>query len=512
MHLLSLPKPQARVALAFQSIEDERDWLAKQPQTQPLLMLNALYEQIAALDAADLAPQTALSLLNTLRKVAVPQQAAIEVRYTRKALPMQVGDQKCFEVAHRVWTALGIAYLRLAPQLETEQATLALNRAACGIRLAQYCHFLAACECPPLLNELLFATLAQCISNNSLHTPLPDPDFPHLGDSNSAGHISWALLLHLIDPYRLSAPQLAVANRGLSRWRELALFEPTFDESAKGLTLDLSSAFPAPSAASNVHLWLNIRSIVRKLRNRIDSLTAGESPESLKLGKELSTTATLRLLNQMMDRLKQYKPQTSTEIGEIALSFGTENAYAILKEELLNPHGGLNQKAATIAHQRMALFGFDRLSQMPSAVKRLNVESEDWNMVDGKALRLPNERSVRRISPCLISTRTNNHPRLGVMTGLQLTTSGTLAAELLWFDDEIEAGWLKQQNAVELTKPKQAAFLLHHGTELTLIISNLSHIRPETKLALMDMSIAQVQVTSVIERGTDFVRYACHLL
>lgn len=512
MHLLSLPKPQARVALAFQSIEDERDWLAKQPQTQPLLMLNALYEQIAALDAADLAPQTALSLLNTLRKVAVPQQAAIEVRYTRKALPMQVEDQKCFEVAHRVWTALGITYLRLVPQLETEQAALALNRAACALRLAQYVHFLAACECPPLLNELLFSTLAQCISDNSLHTPFPDPDFPHLGDSNSAGHISLALLLQIIDPYRLSAPQLTVANRGLSRWRELTLFQPSADQSAKGLTLDLTSAFPIAAAATDIHLWLNVRSIVRKLRNRIDALTTGETPESLKLGKELSTTAAIRLLNQMMECLKQYKPQTSTEIGEIELSFGTENAYAILKEELLNPHGGLNQKAATIAHQRMALFGFDRLSQMPSAVKKLNVEREIWNMVDGKALRLAGEENVRRISPCLISSRTNNHPRLGVMTGLQLTNSGALATELLWFDQEIEAGWLKQQNAVELTKPKQAVFLLHQGTEFSLIVSSTSSVRLGTKVLLMGMSVDQVHITAVTERGTDYVRYACHLL
>lgn len=509
MHSIALPKLHAVATLAFQTEDAANEWLAHQPQTQPLLMLNVLRGQIDAIDAADLPPQTTLNLLNALRKAAVPQQATNEVRYTRKALPMPAEDQRCFEAAHLLWTNLAIAYLHLADQLPPEDIGLPLNRAASSIRLAQYCHFLAACECPPLLDELLFATLAKSMTSPSLLTPLADPDFPQLGASNTAGHLSWALLLRLIDPYRLSAAQLSVANRALSRWRELAIFQTNMDDAAKGLTIDLALAFPAASKATDTHLWLNVRSVSRKLRNRIEALNAGETPESLKLGHELSPSATLRLLNQLQASLQRHKPHTSTEIGEIELCFGAENAYAIFKETLLNPHGAMDTKAATLAHQRMAMFGFDRLSQMPSAVKKLNVPSESWTMVDGKALRQPAEDSTRRISPCLIATKSGTQARLGIMSGLQMTTSGALSADLLWFDEEIEAGWLKQQGALEQIKPKQAVFLLCRGSTLSLIVPANSNVRPDTKIMVEGTTSSQFFVGQVLERGTDFVRYAC---
>lgn len=509
MHPIVLPKLQTTTKLAFQTEDSVRDWLSSQPQTQPLLMLNALREQIDAIDAAGLAPQTALHLLNALRKAAVPQQATNEVRYTRKALPMQADDQRCFEAAHQLWTDLAIAYLHLADQLPPDDSPLALHRAATSLRLAQYCHFLAACECPPQLDALLFATLGKALEQQNQLTPLADPDYPQLGESNTAGHISWALLLRLIDPYRLSAAQLAVANRALSRWRELAIFQDSADAAAKGLTINLALAFPAASKASNTHLWLNVRSVSRKLRNRIEALNTGESPESLKLGRELSAGATLRLLTLLQASLQRHKPHTSTEVGEIELCFGAENAYTLFKEGPLNPLGAMNPKAASLAHQRMAMFGFDRLSQMPSAVKKLNVPSESWNMVDGKALRQPSEDSARRISPCLIATKTGNTTRLGIMAGLQMTTSGALSAELLWFDEEIEAGWLKQQGALEQIKPKQAVFLLSHGSSLSLIVPVNSSVRPDAPTMLEGISCQQIIVGQVLERGTDFIRYAC---
>ena len=509
MHPIALPTLKTDSQLAFQTEESARQWLASQPQTQPLLMLAALKEQIDAIDAANLPPQTALNLLDALRKAAVPQQSTNEARYTRKALPMQAEDQRCFEVAYRLWADLAIAYLRLADQLPPDLMALALNRTASSLRLAQYCHFLAACECPQLLDELLFVTLTKSIENQSLLTPLADPDYPHLGDSTAAGHISWALLLRLIDPYRLSATQLTVANRGISRWRELAIFQPNADDAAKGLTIDLTQAFPAASHATGTRFWLNVRSVSRKIRNRIDALNAGESPDSLKLGRELSPGATLRLLNLLQASLQRHKPRTSTEVGEIELCFGTENAYAVFKEALLNPHGAMDEKAATLAHQRMAMFGFDRLSQMPSAVKKLNVPSESWNMVDGKALRHPSEDSTRRISPCLIATKTGTQARLGLMSGLLMTASGTLSAELMWFDEEIEAGWLKQQGALEQIKPKQAVFLLSRGSSLSLIVPVNSNVRPDTKIMLEGISCHQLIVGQALERGTDFVRYAC---
>jgi hypothetical protein len=95
------------------------------------------------------------------------------------------------------------------------------------------------------------------------------------------------------------------------------------------------------------------------------------------------------------------------------------------------------------------------------------------------------------------------------MSGLLMTASGTLSAELMWFDEEIEAGWLKQQGALEQIKPKQAVFLLSRGSSLSLIVPVNSNVRPDTKIMLEGISCHQLIVGQALERGTDFVRYAC---
>jgi hypothetical protein len=78
-----------------------------------------------------------------------------------------------------------------------------------------------------------------------LDQPLTDPAFPHLGESTVGGHLAWAILLRLIDPYRLTAPQLTVANRAISRWRELVSFRSTPDSDPRAHDIDLAPLVPA---------------------------------------------------------------------------------------------------------------------------------------------------------------------------------------------------------------------------------------------------------------------------
>lgn len=219
MHWLTLPEPRKDVKQAFHDLASAKAWLATQPQTQPMLMLNAIGEQIDAIEASTLPPTQAIELLNLLRSAAIPGQTAIESRYIRKALPMATEDERCFELAQKLWLRFGVAYLRLAPHFPPAEKVLPLQRAACAIRMSQYCHFQAARECPITINRLLFAVLTQAESAGILRQTLTDPDFRHLGEANIAGHLAWAFMLTLIDPYRLSAAQLTVANRAISRWR-----------------------------------------------------------------------------------------------------------------------------------------------------------------------------------------------------------------------------------------------------------------------------------------------------
>jgi len=352
--------------------------------------------------------------------------------------------------------------------------------------------------------------LSQAEASGVLRQALPDPDFRHLGESNIGGHLAWAFLLRLIDPYRLSAAQLTVANRAISRWRELTVFQSVPDDDPKAHSVDLAPLFGA-SFPESVPRWLEVRKVERKIEQRIAALQAGESPESLKLGRELSNTACIRLLRDIEASLESCVENLSTEIGEIELAFGAEHAFNVLSGESLNPNGSLETGGATLAHQRVAMFGFDRASTLPTTVKKLNVPSEKWTLVDGKALRAQDVEGGRRLAPCLVAATRSGSPRLGVLYALQATASGALSAELKWYPEPVEAGRIVRSAPQERTQAITPAFLMHDGDQYSLLVPANAAVRLDNGLSFQNTTgtaLSHLLPTEVLERGIDFVRYA----
>ena len=134
----------------------------------------------------------------------------------------------------------------------------------------------------------------------------------------------------------------------------------------QGHSVDLAPLF-GEALPEGVPRWLEVRKVTHKIDQRIEALRQGESPEALKLGRELSSSACIRLLRELEASLEIYAQQSSTEIGEIELAFGADYAYAAFTGEMLVASGALDAGSATLAHQRVAMFGFDRVSTMPTA-------------------------------------------------------------------------------------------------------------------------------------------------
>ena len=508
MHWLKLPSPTNALAPAFNDLAGAKNWLAAQPQAQPLHMLHVLLQQIRGLDASNFSAEAVLTMLDLLRKAAIPPLTALESRYTRKPLPLSDSDQQAFDASYKIWESLGIAYLRLGQRTQDETQAHSLQRAANALRYAAFCHYLAACEYPEHFDHLLFGILALAQRNKVLTRPLLDPDFSHFGEATIAGHIAWTFLLRMIDPYRLSAAQLAVANRAISRWRELAQFAEMPSDDPKAHSVDLTPLFGSGSLPGEVPRWLEIRKVERKLLQRIKALQDGETPESLKLGRELSPAACIRLLRQMDEALEaQYHPESS-ESGELEIAFGADYAYTLFRNEVLNPSQALGARSSAIAHQRMAIFGFDRLSQMPSVVKKLEVPSERWSLRKGRAHRPITADGERRLSPCLISTKRGEKAKLGVLHGLRADSDGQISAEPVWYEERIEAGCLARKITEPKDGPRTPALLLRDGSALSLIVPANATIRLDVAISLEGLSISFATPSEVLERGVDFVRYA----
>lgn len=506
MHCPHLPPPSQDTAPAFVDPASARTWIATQPQTQPLHMLVALRQQIEAIDGASLPPARILELLTLLHKAALPLLAASETRFFRKALPMQRADQECFEHSVQLWLKLGIAYLRCSLQLPKETSLLLLQRAVNALRMAQYCHFQAGQECPPVFEDLLLDILTASSATGVLLESTTDPDFPQLGPANLAGIIAWTLLLKLAQPYQLSAQQLLVANRALRRWREQTIFLNTPDSSPRAQNVALGRIFNKP-IPEGVPSWLEIRKISRKIRQRIEALQAGESPEILKLGRELSGTACIRLLQQLETSLDQKQESEPSQSGTIQLSFGGEHAYAIFTGQTLNTVPSETRKSS-ISHQRMAIFGFDTPSSLPGKVKQPETPAETWTLLNGMAQRVPEQNSQRRASPCLIVDQ-QTKPRLGVMRGIRQSLDGTLKAKLQWHTERVEAGFLVPPERKEAdNSTRQPAFVLHDGDRPAIILPSSIASASGKTIKFEGNSPRQLLLGEVIERGIDFVRYA----
>lgn len=508
MHRLRLPEPYSDTPLAFVDATAAAPWLARLAAEPATDVLAAMCEQVAAIDAGKLPPPQAIALLNLLRSAAVPRQAITAAVFTRKALPMQADEARCFAVTQQFWTSLGIAYLRLAPQCTPANRCLPLHRAASALRLAEYCHFLAARSCPPLLAQLQLAVMAGAEANGVLRRPLADPDYPQYGKGSISGQLAWAFLLHASDPYHLTPAQLQVADRIFSRWRELVAFTGQADKSSDAYRLDLARRFGTDLPAAIPH-HLNGRPVAHKLAQRIQALQAGESPEALKLGRTLSASAAIRLLKDIEQHLQPPKTTPAGREGAIELVFGGDDAYAILNHKTLNSLDREGAADRSLSYQRMAMFGFDRISHQPTEVtKKLELASERWLLADGLVTRPPGNSNALRLAPCLVAAIVDGKPRLGIMASLQEDSQGGLIAQLAWCRDAVAAGTLKRLAPRGTHLVRVPAFLLGTGETPSLIVPADAGTRLGVRLELAGLAIDSILPTEVIARGNDFVHYA----
>ncbi len=510
MASFDLPAPNTAAPALFHDAAGAREWITGQPLVTSE-QLEALLGQVLAVDAASLSAAERFATLDVLRSAVVRSQSGLESRYTRKALPPSPEVGEAFSLSRRLWRALSVAYLRPVPLLGPAESAVALHRAAITLRLEQFAHFLGGYEVPLALRRLLYELLLTAEGLGVQRTAVADPDLGFLGDSHIAGHLAWALLLEAIDPYRLSLAQLTVANRGFSRWRELAGFQALPDDDPKARTLLLSRLLPGVTVPEGGPRWLEIRAVVRKIKKRIESLEAGETPESLKLGKELSASACAALLRKLEVMLKDRPSEAAGEPQPIRLAFGSENAYVAIERRPLNP-SGLGTGSAYQSHERMAVFGFDNVSNLAGAVARVDYPSESWQMIGSRVVRLPTE-TERRLAPCLVALASDKPEaaQLGVLGGLRLLEDGCLAGHIRWYFEHPLAARLRVSGPLATKATRIPAFLLPEEDqgEFSLIVPPTAGVRPNTGLALDDCPVEHLLVGEVAERGSDFVRYAC---
>ena len=217
-------------------------------------------------------------------------------------------------------------------------------------------------------------------------------------DSTLNGQFSMIVLLQLARPFSLSRSQFGAATRWLARWREQAIVLTTPDQDRKSccLTIDLAQNRVLhdnlrPPAEPR---WLALNGVLRKMRQRLDLLAKGETPESLKLGTLLTADACATLLNELGDQFRYPDTQpceapagAGVLSSSLPVASGLENAFRLLGGKGLNETAPTSGFGNTLSAEQIAVFG-----HVVRTVEGKTYAGEAWQLVaeaaDGESLRL----------------------------------------------------------------------------------------------------------------------------
>lgn len=372
MTWFSLPATQADNTAAFFDADSATRWLAGQPQANPPAMLASLLTQIEAFNVYGAAPRARFEVLEALRKSLFAVSAEARRRYEYKPVPLLPGEQFAFDGARRLWRACTVAYLHCLracleqdPSMAAQSAKVAHRVLSC-LRMEQMSCYFAAAEPDGEFWRTLHAAWASAGKLDVGRHPVADRLLGETLESTVSGQYCMVLLLHLARPFTLSRAQFAAATRWLSRWREQAsvIDAPEASPKSRCLALDLASAQPIhdPLRSASVARWLSLGRVLRKMRERLKSLSEGQSPESLKLGSVLSGPECIALLNRLGDYLTHPQQPSAAEFSDegesIMLAAGLENTYRLLGgAPLKDVLASSSSFASQLSVEQIAVFG-----------------------------------------------------------------------------------------------------------------------------------------------------------
>ncbi|WP_301101811.1 hypothetical protein [Propionivibrio sp.] len=372
MTWFALPETQSDSTAAFLDSGSAARWLAEQPQANVSAMLAGLVTQIQAFNVYNVAPRERLKTLEVLRKALFAVSGESQRRYEHKALPLLPAEYATFDSVRQLWRATTVAYLHCLhacldrdPSITAHSAKVTHRVLSC-LRMEQLNCYVAGTELDGDFWHILHSVFAAAEKLGVTRQPIEDHLLKETFESTVSGQYCMVLMLHLARPAGLSRGQFAAVTRWLARWREQAkiLNAPEANPKSCCLALDLSSDQPIldPLRVASVGRWLWLDGVLRKMRERLELLTRGASPESLKLGSVLSSEECVALLNALSAHLMHPQRATTQMPGQplsIVIAIGLENSYRMLggsrlKDEVAAPTSSF---ASQLVVEQIAVFG-----------------------------------------------------------------------------------------------------------------------------------------------------------
>lgn len=529
MNMASLSQAVAEVqAPAFASADACRKWLARLPLANAVQTQAEILAQINLLNRHAAAPLERLKILDTLRGPIIFAGTETSRRFAGHPLPFTPSEQAAFDTNRVLGQAATSGYLLcidacLAGERGiADAAATACERAMATLAGEQFEYYRAGREIPRDFWRRLHRAFAAAERLAVSESDVPDR---HVDKRQTSARAFYAfiLMLHAASPYELSARQLTVVRRWLSRWssRIPVLAAPPADFKLPPLAVDLSGEAPAmqkPAAIGNLR-YLDPTPLARKIKRRVTGLQQGATPESLGLGDDCKQPGCEQLLRHLYERCcKGGIARTDTRrpaSGQCRFILGAEAAHYYLSGR--KPFEPPVRGAELTKQQFDALATFGRITMPKEDNYSLQhgYRIETWRIVD-------ESKGGMRLSR--LPGADGNRVSRGCLAAVAVTGTGFLLASLRWVmqseEQAIHAGIQLIAGAPRMIAvfPGDAphgkeswrpGFLCPEVADLnipaTLILPAGWH-RLGRIIEIFDHGHGKVRLARVVERGIDFER------
>ena len=497
-------------------------WLA-QARREPQRLAGALIEQLDRLQGTPLNGIGRAPVLETLRQDVLTVLAANRPAFAGQPRPLPPRPFTAFSDNQRLLGSLTTGYLQCVEDFAATEnvdpiwIATAAHRAMVGIKLAIEDHFLAGMEAPAILWQRAFTLIRLSQTLGIDNTPTSDPAIGDLGQCTLPQLYSIVALTALADPYGIGRAEYAMLLRLVARWRDLPVVTTSRDNDDKKRWVNLRQ-FEAPAkAASKEPAWMEISQVRSKLRKRIEALQAGESPESLHLGREVDAAHALATLERLRRKLKAaYDPSHAeqSQLGgeSIFLTCGIEDGFSLLTGARYNANPTAGASADRVLNERMAIFG--RHSVIQSLAGDKPKFGDEWALSAeyGNHLRIVNNvDSVHSsLSPgLLVAFKQGEEFHLGRLTRAVIRQNGKMEVSLTKLPGEprgAESQTLGSTNQLRFPMLLLAAVPDLNQPPIALLPAG-AQVAPKQNMATNLTGAQQIQLGPMLDRGPNYDAY-----
>ena len=528
-----LPIVSADAKPEFRDAKSCAAWLHALPLINVGPSHGRLLGEIEQLNCCDITSSERLQILELLREPVQFVQTEHAKKFANRAVPLAKPEREILANVRALWSAVGQGYVHCAQALAglnrgllagSNQLALACQRAlwcaAQNIAEQHRCYQEVSADDWKLLHRLYAFVEEQKLGDQQVDHPVQKD----LWKTTCMETYTQALLLQLANPWELTARQQTLTARWLDRWGTNVRLRPTpAAEQAKPvcpLVVDLGeNAAPIrdrPEPSGTIR-FLDVVELSKSIRMRMAMLQKGDSPEKLSLGDDVPPQLAEHLLTLLHRLWCEDKPartparKAGAAKAELTSAMGAFH-YFITGLPFRQP--GEAKELTQAQREEIATFGRISTHADTEYAKQHGFAVEEWRILDESLAGMRIERVAgisRFVHNQLVAVRPSDARSFVLATIRWLSIDGNFVPRMgARAIPGVPQGVAIRATGLNAMADKYIPALMLSAVPALRspesLVLPVGWYKPKRVIEVFSDQSRQVQLSAIIERGSDFER------